>query len=149
MKSQHPIRLTALCLFVAMLALLMSGCGTTPERAMLASAQAQHLTAKSALAQWNTYLGTERLRMTTMSPTAVERRTAELQASELKVKAALEEYNRAILAARISVGAYFDIKANLTQTNAPPDVGTQVGAYLDAITIAENALINIIVTYAK
>lgn len=124
------------------------GC-KSPERAMLATAQASNLTAKNALARWNQYLGTERTRIATMTPEAAAERIAQLQGQERRVMQAVDEYNRAVSAARIAVNGYFDIKAGLTATNAPPTKTDQVAAYLAAITTAENALINLITTYAK
>jgi hypothetical protein len=137
---------------ISLLALTVTPGCRNPEQVMLATAQAQHLTAKSALARWNDYLGAERVRMAVMTPEAAAARTAEIQKLERKVVSALEEYNRAVLVARINVDAYFDIKESLARTNAPPGTSAtaaRVTAYLDAITAAENALINLITTYAK
>lgn len=136
------------CLLPASLALSLTAC-KSPEHAMLATAQAQHQTVKSALKQWNAFLGAEYSRLLKLPGDEGYERSQELKERERKIKNALDDYNRAVATARIAVDAYFDIKAGLNNTNAPPDLGGQVTAYLDAITEAETAIINLVALYAK
>lgn len=142
MKTNRIVKSLAAIIVALTILLPFTGCiGPSGERNAFTVIEGQRATVIGALEGWNEWLGVQQRVVAALPEPQKSVRIAEIQSNELKVVAALDEYNKAQRALTLAWDEYD--RQRIIASNSPPDLSL-VLKRSQQVTSASTALIQII-----